>query len=115
MLSLLLCHSQGYPLCSNAPPAGPHPHALDQFLGAHPKALAFVQMPKPIPTSFAHESFFAVSAFTFTNADGVRRSGRYRVLPVAGNAYLERLRISFLRIPPSARPYRGRRWGEGVR
>ena len=28
---------------------------------------------------------------------------------------LERLRISFLRIPPSARPYRGRRWGEGVR
>src|SRR5712691_7289635 len=29
-------------------------------------------------------------------------------------AYLERIRISFLRIPPSARLYRGRRWGEGV-
>ena len=70
-------------------PAGPHPNALEQFLGAHPKALAFVQMPKPIPTSFAQESFFAVSAFTFTNADGVRRSGRYRVLPVSGNAYLD--------------------------
>jgi catalase len=70
-------------------PAGPHPHAIEQFLGTHPKALAFVQMPKPIPTSFAHESFFAVSAFTFTNADGVSRPGRYRVLPVAGNAYLD--------------------------
>src|SRR5215475_8782411 len=28
--------------------------------------------------------------------------------------YLERLRISFLRIPPSARLYRGRRWGARV-
>jgi len=70
-------------------PAGPHPHALEQFLGVHPKALVFVQIPKPIPTSFAHESFFAVSAFTFTNVDGVSRSGRYRVLPVAGNEYLD--------------------------
>jgi catalase len=32
--------------------------------------------------------FFAVSAFKFTNADGVSRYGRYRVLPVAGNNYL---------------------------
>jgi catalase len=70
-------------------PAGPHPNAIEQFLGAHPKALAFVQIPKPIPTSFAKESFFAVSAFKFTNADGVSRYGRYRVLPVAGNEYLD--------------------------
>jgi catalase len=70
-------------------PAGQHPNAIEQFLGAHPKALAFVQIPKPIPTSFANESFFAVSAFTFTNADGVSRYGRYRVLPVAGNEYLD--------------------------
>jgi len=47
-----------------------------------------VQAPKPIPTSFARESFFAVSAFKFTNADGISRYGRYRVLPVAGNEYL---------------------------
>jgi catalase len=32
--------------------------------------------------------FFAVSASKFTNADGVSRYGRYRVLPVAGNNYL---------------------------
>jgi catalase len=69
-------------------PAGPHPNAIEQFLGAHPAALRFVQIPKPIPTSFARESFFAVSAFKFTNADGMSRYGRYRVLPVAGNEYL---------------------------
>jgi catalase len=70
-------------------PAGPHPNAIEQYLGAHPAALKFVQTPKPIPTSFARESFFAVSAFKFTNADGVSRYGRYRMLPVAGNAYLD--------------------------
>ena len=70
-------------------PKGPHPNAIEQFLGAHPAALRFVQTPKPIPTSFAKESFFAVSAFKFTNAGGVSRYGRYRVLPVAGNEYLD--------------------------
>jgi len=70
-------------------PAGPHPNAIEQFLAAHPAALTFVQIPKPIPVSFATESFFAVSAFKFTNADGSSRYGRYRVLPVAGNHYLE--------------------------
>lgn len=70
-------------------PAGPHPNAIERFLGAHPAALTFVQTPKPIPTSFAKESFFAVSAFKFTNADGVSRYGRYRVLPAAGNEYLD--------------------------
>jgi catalase len=69
-------------------PAGPHPNAIEQFLGAHPAALTFVQTPKPIPTSFAKESFFAVYAFKFTNANGISRYGRYRVLPVAGNEYL---------------------------
>ena len=29
-----------------------------------------------------------MSAFKFTNADGLSRYGRYRVLPVAGNEYL---------------------------
>jgi len=70
-------------------PAGPHPNAIERFLGAHPAALTFVQTPKPIPTSFAKESFFAVSAFKFTNANGVGRYGRYRMLPAAGNEYLD--------------------------
>ena len=70
-------------------PAGPHPNAMEQYLGSHPAALAFVQTPKPIPSSFARESFFAVSAFKFTNAQGASRFGRYRVLPLAGNQYLD--------------------------
>jgi catalase len=70
-------------------PAGPHPNAIEQFLGTHPAALAFVQAPKPIPTSFAKESFFAVSAFKFTNSSGVSQYGRYRILPMAGNEYLD--------------------------
>jgi catalase len=70
-------------------PAGPHPNTIEQFLSKHPAALAFVQAPKPIPTSFARESFFAISAFRFTNAEGTSRYGRYRILPVAGNEYLD--------------------------
>jgi catalase len=70
-------------------PMQPHPNAIEQFLGAHPTALKFVQTPKPIPTSFAHESFFAVSAFKFTNAGGDSRFVRYRILPVAGSEYLD--------------------------
>ncbi len=70
-------------------PAAPHPNALEQFLGGHPAALNFVQIPKPIPTSFATESYFAVSAFRFDNNSGGSRYGRYRILPAAGNKYLD--------------------------
>ncbi len=71
-----------------SPPEGPHPSPIEKFLGAHPLALRFVQMPKPIPTSFARESFFAVSAVRFTNADGKSQFGRYRIRPAAGNEHL---------------------------
>jgi catalase len=70
-------------------PAGPHPNAIEQFLSVQPAALQFVQMPKPIPASFAKESFFAVSAFKFTNVSGASRFGRYRILPEAGADYLD--------------------------
>ena len=73
----------------NSGPDAPKPTPVESFLGSHPKALEFVQAPKPIPTSFAKESFFAVSAFKFTNKDGVARYGRYRILPSAGNEYLD--------------------------
>lgn len=67
----------------------PHPNPIEKFLGAHPAALAFVQLPKPFPTSFAREHFFAVSAFKFTNADGAIHYGRYRILPALGTEYLD--------------------------
>jgi catalase len=61
---------------------------LEAFLGSHPKALAFVQAPKPAPSSFARESYFGVTAMKFTNKDGVSRFGRYRIVPEAGNDHL---------------------------
>jgi catalase len=70
-------------------PTDPHPNAIETFLGTHPAALAFVQAPKPIPSSFARDSYFAVSAFAFTNANGERRFGRYRLLPAAGADHLD--------------------------
>jgi catalase len=62
---------------------------LEAFLGSHPKALAFVQAPKPAPSSFARESYFGVTAMKFTNKDGVSRFGRYRIVPEAGNGHLD--------------------------
>ena len=70
-------------------PEQSHPNPIETFLGAHPNALKFVQTPKPTPASFANETFFAVSAFKFTTADGSARFGRYRILPVAGSRYLD--------------------------
>jgi catalase len=70
-------------------PDSPHPNPVEAFVGTHPAALAFVQAPKPFPASFANESFFGVTAFLFTNKDGVSRYGRYRILPEAGNSYLD--------------------------
>jgi catalase len=61
---------------------------LEAFLRTHPKALEFVQAPKPAPSSFGRESYFGVTAMRFTNSDGVSRYGRYRIVPEAGNEYL---------------------------
>src|SRR5271167_2136304 len=44
------------------------PEAFGSFLAAHPQAKRFVEAPKPIPTSFAREAFFAVTSFKFTNS-----------------------------------------------
>jgi catalase len=62
---------------------------LEAYLGSHPTALAFVQAPKPAPSSFARESYFGVTAMKFTNKDGVSRFGRYRIVPEAGNDHLD--------------------------
>jgi catalase len=61
---------------------------LEAFLGSHPKTLAFVQAPKPAPSSFAREQFFGIIAMRFTNKDGQSRYGRYRIVPEAGVDHL---------------------------
>src|SRR5436853_6364808 len=64
------------------------PEAMGAFLATHPAAKRFVELPKPIPTSFAREAFFAVTSFKFTSTDGVSRHGRFRIRPAAGTEYL---------------------------
>jgi len=73
---------------ASSDPSKPSPSPIEAFLGAHPKALEFVQTPKPAPSSFARESYFGVTAMHFTNKDGVSRYGRYRIVPEAGNDHL---------------------------
>lgn len=69
-------------------PDAPHPTPIEAFLGSHPAALAFVQAPKPAPSSFARETYYGVTAMKFTNREGASRYGRYRILPDAGNDHL---------------------------
>jgi catalase len=68
------------PSAPNAPIKG--------FLESHPKALAFVQTPKPAPSSFVREAYFSVVAYQFTNKDGASCYGRYRIKPEAGVDHL---------------------------
>ncbi len=62
---------------------------IEAFLAAHPAALAFVQTPKPAPSSFATERYFGVTAMRFLNAAGSARYGRYRIVPEAGVDHLD--------------------------
>ncbi len=70
-------------------PTAPKPTPIESFLATHPRALQFVQTPKPIPASFARESYYGVNAFKFTNREGASRIGRYRIRPEAGNDHLD--------------------------
>lgn len=69
-------------------PGGPSPPPIVAFLAAHPAAKAFVEAPKTIPTSFARQAYFAITAFQFTNSAGQSRFGRFRLRPEAGTEFL---------------------------
>jgi catalase len=71
-------------------PDAAKPTPVEQFLGTHPAALAFVQMPKQPPVSFATQPFYGVNAFKFTNAKGETQYGRYRITPVKGEEFLSK-------------------------
>ena len=70
-------------------PSKPSPTPIEIFLAAHPAALAYVQSPKPSPSSFAREAYFGVTAFRFINQQGTTHYGRYRILPTAGIDHLD--------------------------
>jgi catalase len=69
-------------------PDVPSPKPIEKFLAAHPAAKAFVQTPKPFPSSFARDTYFGVTAFRFTNDAGKTKAGRYRIVPELGNDFL---------------------------
>jgi catalase len=74
---------------ASSDPSKPSPSPIEVFLSSHPKALAFVQTPKPFPSSLAREQYFGVTALRFANKDGVSRYGRYRIMPEAGIEHLD--------------------------
>ena len=67
-----------------SPPGTPSPSPAEAFLGSHPAALAFVQAPKPTPSSFAREAYYGVTALKFVNSEGKATYFRYRVIPDEG-------------------------------
>jgi catalase len=74
---------------ASSDPANLHGSPLEAFLGSHPAALAYVQTPKPAPTSFARETYFGVTAMEFFNAENASRFGRYQIVPVEGNEFVD--------------------------
>ena len=64
------------------------PETMPAFAAIHPAAQAFLAAPKPIPASYATETYYGVNAFRFTNAARQSRYGRYRLVPVAGESDL---------------------------
>jgi catalase len=49
---------------------------------------------KPVPSSFARETYFGITAMRFTNRDGISRYGRYRIIPAVGNDYLDQTAVT---------------------
>jgi catalase len=69
-------------------PSKPHPWPIEQFLGAHPRAMKFVVDNQVAPASFANEAFFANDAFVFVDKDRAKQAFRYKILPVEGVRHL---------------------------
>jgi catalase len=93
-------------------PGAANPPPIMAFLASHPAAKAFVEAPKPIPTSFAKQQYFAITAFKFTNSAGQSRFGRFRLQPEAGTEFLTpeqaaKKTTDFLAAEMSARLARG--------
>ena len=53
-------------------PTSPHPSPIEQFLGAHPRALKVITDSRPLPKSFANLAFYGNNAFTFVDSAGTR-------------------------------------------
>lgn len=93
-------------------PGTPSPTPVEKFLGSHPAALAFVQDPKPTPSSYARQKYFGINAYKLVNADGKVTNIRYRVVPTLGVDYpaddaLKDINVDFLAHELAARVNEG--------
>ncbi|MFL6797111.1 MAG: catalase family peroxidase [Xanthobacteraceae bacterium] len=70
-------------------PEAAKPTPIEKYLQAHPNSVAFVTQQKPPPESFATNAYFGVNAFAFVNATGKKTTLRYRMIPQAGEKYLD--------------------------
>jgi catalase len=70
-------------------PDAPHPTPVEQFVGSHQAALAFVTYPKPAPASYATQQYYGVSAFKLVDTAGHETFIRYHVVPENGVETLE--------------------------
>ncbi|KAK9423789.1 putative Catalase-like domain-containing protein [Seiridium unicorne] len=64
-------------------------NTIGDYLASHPKAKAFVDAPKPTPTSFGKEKYFGVNAFKLISSEGKETFIRYRITPVDGEEHLD--------------------------
>jgi len=62
----------------------PHPTPVEQFVGSHPSAFAYVTAPKPLPVSWGTLQYYALNAFKFINAEGKETWIRYTIVPETG-------------------------------
>jgi catalase len=65
----------------------PHPAPVEQFLATHPHAKTFLET-RTYPASYAQGAYYGVNSAKFTNAKGVSKFVRYRLVPRAGEQYL---------------------------
>jgi catalase len=64
--------------------------ALMRALAAtRPGLQAFLGAPKTMPSSFARDSYWSVTAFEYINAEGVQSFIRYRLIPTEGLDHLD--------------------------
>jgi catalase len=65
---------------AESPPDAPKPTKLEQFLAAHPSAVAANATVKT-PDSFADEDYYGINAFIFVNKANQKQAFRYHLVP----------------------------------
>ena len=70
-------------------PKAAKPTPIEQYLAAHPNAVPFLTKQNPPPESFATTTYFGVNAFALVDRKGTKMIVRFRLVPAAGDKYLD--------------------------